>query len=108
MCIRVIARDSLAKDAGLPCSWGVTVGADGRSLGDPHIFAAGDCASVEGRGSSGLIAPGWMQAEMVASGLRDDLGLASSPDRDAAGELVDFAQWRRLLNLDVILVKSRV
>lgn len=107
VCIGVDARDGLAKDAGLPCSWGVTVGHDTRSAGDPDVFAVGDCASVEGRGSSGLIAPGWLQAEAAAAALREDLGVVPPVEVDAAGEPIEFAQPQEPAGLDVILMKSK-
>ncbi|GAB3850677.1 FAD-dependent oxidoreductase [Nesterenkonia populi] len=107
VCIGVAARDELAKDAGLPCSWGVTVGYDARSTGDPDIFAVGDCSSVDGKGSSGLIAPGWLQAEAAAASLRQDLGLAPQVDLDAAGEPIEFARPQQPAGLDVILMKSK-
>lgn len=89
-CCGVRPRHELAFDAGLPTKWGVHVDRDCRSLGDEHIFAIGDCAAHEGRDPSGLIGPGWEQAELAAAALRRDLGLADDVERDAAGRPVDL------------------
>ena len=47
-------RVSLARAAGLPLGRGILVDGDGRSLGDPRVFAIGDCA--EGGGPVGAFA----------------------------------------------------
>lgn len=91
-CCGVRPRHELASDAGLPTRWGVHVDRDCRSLGDEHVFAIGDCAAHEGRDPSGLIGPGWEQAELAATALRRDLGLAAAVERDAAGRPVDLAR----------------
>ncbi|MDZ5077591.1 FAD-dependent oxidoreductase [Nesterenkonia sp. HG001] len=121
-CTGVRPRDGLAHDAGLPTAWGITVDRQSRSTGDPHVFAVGDCAAVEGRDPSGLIAPGWEQAEAAAEAIRTDLELAAAVERDAAGRPVDLAGsmppaaedastqqegTTTTRKLDVILVKSR-
>ncbi|KZC93786.1 MULTISPECIES: FAD-dependent oxidoreductase [Clavibacter] len=73
----VTARDELASAAGLAVGRGVLVGADLRSWTDPAVFAIGDCAHVAAPGSarpdgqvpggpSGLIGPGWRQADALA------------------------------------------
>ena len=66
-CTGVRPRDELASAAGLPVKWGIVTGGDARSTGtgEGHadVFAVGDCAAVDGRDPSGLIAPGWLQAE---------------------------------------------
>jgi assimilatory nitrate reductase electron transfer subunit len=73
----VTARDELAQAAGLAVGRGVLVDEDLRSWTDPDVFAIGDCAhvaapasarpdgSVPG-GPSGLIGPGWRQADALA------------------------------------------
>ncbi|MGQ7786880.1 FAD-dependent oxidoreductase [Nesterenkonia sp. K-15-9-6] len=110
-CTGVRPRDELASDAGLPTAWGVVVDRHCRSTGDPHVFAVGDCAAVEGRDPSGLIGPGWEQAEAAASAIRADLGLAVPPERDAAGRPVDLrasvTSDDAPQTVDVILVKSK-
>lgn len=60
-------RTSLASDAGLEVRDGVVV-SDELTTGDPRISAVGDCA--EHRGAvSGLVAPAWDQAVVVAARL---------------------------------------
>jgi len=61
----VRSRDALARDAGLPCGRGVTVGDDLRSPADARVAAVGDCAE----GNPGLVAAGWEQAARLASSL---------------------------------------
>jgi len=80
----VSPRVELATLAGLPTSAGVLVDTDLSSWGDPSIFAIGDCAHVAPRpdlpygeelpagsipsgGPSGLIGPGWRQADYLAA-----------------------------------------
>ncbi|KUG60590.1 FAD-dependent oxidoreductase [Nesterenkonia jeotgali] len=102
-CTGVRARDQLAGAAGLPTRWGVMTDEACRSVSDPRIFAIGDCATVAGRVSAGLIAPGWEHAGTVAQTLREDLGLKQPRERDAAGASVELAA---ATGLDVILLKS--
>jgi assimilatory nitrate reductase electron transfer subunit len=56
---------AIAAAAGLPTGRGITVDADLRSPADPAIHAIGDCAEPPG-GFTGLVAPGWHQAERLA------------------------------------------
>ena len=58
----------LAAGAGLPVGRGVVVGSDLASPADPRVFAVGDCAQPP-EGGSGLLAPGWAQAERLAARL---------------------------------------
>ncbi|GAA1057014.1 FAD/NAD(P)-binding oxidoreductase [Agromyces luteolus] len=74
----VSPRNELATLAGLRTAVGVVVGPDLRSWSDPDVFAIGDCAQVVERtdetagrrilpgAPSGLIGPGWRQAEHLA------------------------------------------
>src|SRR5680860_63906 len=55
----------IAADAGLSTGLGITVGADLASPDDPSVRAIGDCAEPPG-GCTGLVAPGWAQAESLA------------------------------------------
>ncbi|MEO7350496.1 MAG: FAD-dependent oxidoreductase [Marmoricola sp.] len=55
----------LAAASGLPTGRGVTVGADLASVADPRVRAIGDCAEPPD-GCTGLVAPGWAQAERLA------------------------------------------
>lgn len=79
----VRARTELAEAAGLRTDRGVLVDDRLRSWSDPAVHAIGDCAHVadpvhlhDARvpgGPSGLIGPGWRQAEWLARALRDEL-----------------------------------
>lgn len=116
-CTGVRPRDDLASAAGLPVRWGVVTGRDARSVGpgEGHadVFAVGDCAAVDGQEPTGLIAPGWLQAEAAAATLRRDLGLVQAPELDASGVPVEFAapdaagEGSIAAGLDVILMKSK-
>lgn len=86
------ARIELAANAGLAVSTGVLVDDRMRSWSDPRVFAIGDCAHVvdpasasdaaEVTGSpSGLIGPGWQQADALAAHLSAD------GHRDPSGSL---------------------
>ncbi|KQY99227.1 hypothetical protein ASD19_04900 [Microbacterium sp. Root53] len=90
----VRARTELAETAGLRVDRGVLVDARLRSWTDPDIHAIGDCAHVFEHGGdptllheahvpggpSGLIGPGWRQAEWLARALRAELdGLEAMP-----------------------------
>ncbi|MBM3715196.1 MAG: NAD(P)/FAD-dependent oxidoreductase [Actinobacteria bacterium] len=72
------ARTELAAAAGVATSTGILVDGASRSWTDPAIFAIGDCAhvaepsdvEVAGRvtgGPSGLVGPGWRQADRLAA-----------------------------------------
>ncbi|TFB46297.1 FAD-dependent oxidoreductase [Cryobacterium tagatosivorans] len=73
------ARRELAHLAGLPVSTGILVDEDLRSWNDPDIYAIGDCAHVAPKpaagassalpsgGPSGLVGPGWRQADWLAA-----------------------------------------
>ena len=80
----VSARTELARAAGLPIRRGVVVGEDLLSPADPAIAAIGDCAETPDEGCPGLLAPGWAQADRLASRLR---GEARRPP-EAAGEVI--------------------
>ncbi|TFC28156.1 NAD(P)/FAD-dependent oxidoreductase [Cryobacterium sp. TMT1-3] len=73
------ARTELAQLAALPVSTGILVDENLQSWGDPQIYAIGDCAHVAPApragdstarptgGPSGLIGPGWRQADWLAA-----------------------------------------
>ncbi|WP_367882274.1 FAD-dependent oxidoreductase [Rathayibacter oskolensis] len=74
------ARIELAASADLAVSTGILVDEHQRSWSDPAVFAIGDCAHVAAPGSalpdgrvpggpSGLIGPGWQQADRLAARL---------------------------------------
>ncbi|MGY3380648.1 assimilatory nitrate reductase electron transfer subunit [Arthrobacter sp. TE12231] len=70
-------RTQLAQGCGLSTAAGILVDHKLRAHHEPHIFAIGDCAEVRcpdpecvecrtARGPSGLVGPGWRQAEWLA------------------------------------------
>ncbi|WP_237565942.1 FAD-dependent oxidoreductase [Ornithinimicrobium cerasi] len=88
-------RTELAEAAGLDTEFGILVEPDLRCWGDPDVFAVGDCAQVAAPGDrgpdgrvggapSGLLAPGWRQAEALASRLVAEAEGRSPVDRGPA------------------------
>ena len=87
----VAARTELASDAGLRVGGGILVDERLRAWTDPRIHAIGDCAhigdpalylheAVVPGGPSGLIGPGWRQAEWLARAMVAELrGQAFAP-----------------------------
>src|SRR3712207_2729478 len=61
----VRAETGLARDAGLSVDRGIVVGDDLASPDDDRVHALGDCAQPP-EGVTGLLAPGWTQAERLA------------------------------------------
>jgi len=70
-------RIELAEGCGLPVGSGILVDHHLRTYHEPHMFAIGDCAEVRcpeascldcrtATGPSGLVGPGWRQAEWLA------------------------------------------
>ncbi|MEZ2391281.1 FAD-dependent oxidoreductase [bacterium RCC_150] len=70
-------RIELAEGCGLPAATGILVDHHLRTYHEPHMFAIGDCAEVRcadaectqchtALGPSGLVGPGWRQAEWLA------------------------------------------
>jgi len=68
---------TLAGAAGLTVRRGIVVDDQLRSS-DPHIFALGDCAEHDGA-VSGLVAPAWEQARVLARVLTGDAGARYRP-----------------------------
>jgi nitrite reductase (NADH) large subunit len=85
-------RDQLARDCGLEVGprGGVLVNTTLRT-GDPHVWAVGECAVVDGR-VYGLVAPGYAMAEVLADRLCG--GSATFPGADMSTKL-------KLLGVDV-------
>ncbi|MDH6237649.1 FAD-dependent oxidoreductase [Cryobacterium sp. CG_9.6] len=93
------ARTELAGLAGLDVSTGILVDDQLRSWADPHIYALGDCAHVAPRpglgasralpagGPSGLIGPGWRQADWLAGRFTAELAAEIAAEFGARGEL---------------------
>jgi len=86
-------RDALARESGLPLGprGGVAVDAACRSVGDPHVWAVGEVAALDGQ-VFGLVAPGYAMAETVADRLLG--GPATFPGADLSTKL-------KLLGVDV-------
>lgn len=67
--VGVVPRDRIARGAGLRCWPGRGVVVDGSMrTSDPHIYAVGECASVDGT-PFGLVAPCYEMVESLAQGL---------------------------------------
>ena len=85
-------RDELAREAGLKIAERGGVLTDlSCATGDPHIFAVGEVAAIEGR-CYGLVGPGYTSAEVVADRLLG--GAAEFPEADMSTKL-------KLLGVDV-------
>ncbi|MBF6350880.1 nitrite reductase large subunit [Nocardia flavorosea] len=85
-------RDQIARDAGLEVgSRGGIVTDLSLATSDPHIYAIGECAAVEGV-CYGLVAPGYTTAEIVADRLLG--GAGEFPGADMSTKL-------KLLGVDV-------
>ena len=97
----VSPRNELATLAGLRTAVGVVVHPDLRSWTDPNILAIGDCAQVVERteelasqrtlpgAPSGLIGPGWRQADWLAASLTAEaerIAVADGSDRAATSD----------------------
>lgn len=85
----VAARTELGARAGLATARGILVDEELRSWTDPDIFAIGDCAHVAARGESdaavpggpsGLIGPGWRQADWLAAMLTAEASTSRRPE----------------------------
>ena len=90
------AETSLAADAGLPVERGVVVGSDLASPADDRVFAIGDCAQPP-EGGTGLLAPGWAQAERLAARLTGGEALGVVPGAARGGREDIHTQGRRCL-----------
>ncbi|UGT64066.1 nitrite reductase large subunit NirB [Nocardia asteroides] len=85
-------RDQIARDAGLEVGPRGGIVTDlGLRTSDPHIYAIGECAAVEGV-CYGLVAPGYTTAEIVADRLLG--GAGEFPGADLSTKL-------KLLGVDV-------
>jgi assimilatory nitrate reductase electron transfer subunit len=99
-------RTELADGCGLSTGTGILVDHRLRAHHEPHIFAIGDCAEVRcpdagcaacrnAVGPSGLVGPGWRQAEwlaayltLLASGLAEDAELLPALPPEQPGVVV--------------------
>lgn len=96
----VEARTDLATEAGLRADAGILVDHGLRSWSDPNVYAIGDCAHIAGPathlhdkrvpgGPSGLIGPGWRQAEWLARAFVSDVdGALAAPFDDELPAMV--------------------
>ncbi|MFC4902329.1 MULTISPECIES: FAD-dependent oxidoreductase [Kocuria] len=84
--VGVTPRTELAEGAGLRTARGIVVDHELEADVEQRVFAVGDCAEVlcpdpscqvcpgrAGRGPSGLVGPGWRQAEWLAARVRAEL-----------------------------------
>jgi nitrite reductase (NADH) large subunit len=87
-------RDQLARDCGLPVGerGGIAVDERCRSVGDPHVFAIGECALAADGRVYGLVAPGYEQAETAAATIAAD---------EASFTGADLSTKLKLLGVDV-------
>jgi assimilatory nitrate reductase electron transfer subunit len=103
-------RTELAEGCGLSTAAGILVDHKLRAHHEPHIFAIGDCAELRcpdphclecrtARGPSGLVGPGWRQAEWLA----EYLTLLASGTPSAAESLPELAAEQP----GVIVLKAR-
>jgi assimilatory nitrate reductase electron transfer subunit len=99
-------RTELAEGCGLSVGAGILVDHRLRAHHEPHIFAIGDCAEVRcpdpacgecrtAKGPSGLVGPGWRQAEwlaeylaMLATGTQEQADALLELPREQAGVIV--------------------
>ncbi|UVE94971.1 nitrite reductase large subunit NirB [Dietzia sp. B32] len=93
--VGVRPRDELARGAGLALAerGGVLTDRACRTS-DPHVFAIGECAAIEGT-CYGLVGPGYASAEVVAARLGD------GPGADAEFAGADVATKLKLMGVDV-------
>jgi len=103
-------RTELAEGCGLSVGAGILVDHRLRAHHEPHIFAIGDCAEVRcpdpacgecrtAKGPSGLVGPGWRQAEWLA----EYLTLLATGTPEEADALQGLPQEQA----GVIVLKSR-
>ncbi|KRE70538.1 FAD-dependent oxidoreductase [Arthrobacter sp. Soil762] len=103
-------RTELAEGCGLSTGTGILVDHRLRAHHEPHIFAIGDCAEVRcpdpacgecrtAKGPSGLVGPGWRQAEWLA----EYLTLLATGTQEEAEALQELPQEQAA----VIVLKAR-
>ncbi|MDQ0029188.1 FAD-dependent oxidoreductase [Arthrobacter bambusae] len=103
-------RIELAEGCGLPAATGILVDHRLRTHHERHMFAIGDCAEVRcadagcvecrtAPGPSGLVGPGWRQAEWLA----EYLGLLAEHGQDAAESLEPLPREKAA----VVVLKAR-
>ncbi|GGX55601.1 nitrite reductase large subunit NirB [Streptomyces fructofermentans] len=87
-------RDALARECGLSVGerGGISVDEQCRTVGDPHVFAIGECALASDGRVYGLVAPGYEMAETAAATIAAD---------EAAFTGADLSTKLKLLGVDV-------
>ncbi|MFF9058134.1 nitrite reductase large subunit NirB [Streptomyces sp. NPDC014882] len=90
-------RDQLARDCGLTVGerGGIAVDERCRTVGDPQVFAIGECALASDGRVYGLVAPGYEQAETAAAAIAADEG----EQKSFTG--ADLSTKLKLLGVDV-------
>jgi nitrite reductase (NADH) large subunit len=80
-------RDELARSSGLACPAPGGIVVDGAlTTLDPHVFAIGECARFAGR-CTGLVAPGYAMAEVLAERLAGKSSLFSGAEPNTRFEV---------------------
>ena len=98
--VGVRPRDELARESGLEVAERGGVLVDRRCLtSDPHIYAIGECAAIEGT-CYGLVGPGYATAEVAAARIVSALD-ADSADEGPEFTGADLATKLKLLGVDV-------
>ncbi|MGV9564816.1 nitrite reductase large subunit NirB [Streptomyces sp. NPDC003480] len=90
-------RDQLARDCGLAVGdrGGIAVDARCRTVGDPRVFAIGECAQAADGRVYGLVAPGYEMAETAAA------AIAAEEDGRSSFTGADLSTKLKLLGVDV-------
>jgi assimilatory nitrate reductase electron transfer subunit len=102
----VRAETGLAADAGLAVDRGIVVDAS-LATADPAVWAVGDCARPPS-GTTGLLAPGWRQAERLATTLAQHLGeLPPPPSPAAATDEVPEGVKLKAVGVDLVTMGVR-
>lgn len=97
--VGVVARTELAVRAGLPVRTGIVVTDELRSPADARVAAIGDCAESPS-GCSGLLAPGWSQADQLA---RDLVGRPVPQDTDPSRRTSSVVKLKAV-GVDVVTI----
>ncbi|HWC24366.1 MAG TPA: FAD-dependent oxidoreductase [Flexivirga sp.] len=97
--VGIAPRTEIAARAGLPVRTGIVVTDALRSPADPRIAAIGDCAEPAS-GCTGLLAPGWAQADRLA---RDLVGRPAAQE-DAATRHTSAVVKLKATGVDVVTI----
>lgn len=97
--VGISPRVEIATAAGLPVRHGVVVTDELRSPADPCVTAIGDCAEPPS-GCSGLLAPGWAQADQLAR----DLVTGAPPDDPGPAAGTGAVVKLKAVGVDVVTI----